>query len=73
MTESTESLHTYKYMLLDYRNHLTEVIKCEFKDDTLACERAKAIYAELCPHEIEVWHMARLVCRVDSAGLHFTS
>ncbi len=63
----------YKFMVLDHRNHLIEVLEVPFASDELACERAKAIYVERSPHAVEVWQLARFVCRMNNVGLEFTA
>ncbi len=63
----------YKFMVLDHRNHLIEVQEVPFSSDELACERAKAIYEERAPHAVEVWQIARFVCRMNDVGLHISA
>ena len=63
----------YKFMLLDHRNHLIEVQEVPIPSDELACERAKAIYVERMPHAVEVWQIARFICRMNEIGLRFSA
>lgn len=63
----------YKFMVLDHRNHLVDVIDSKFESDELACERARALYNERAPHAVEVWQIARFICRMNDVGLEFAA
>ncbi len=64
---------TYKYMLLDHRNHLIEVKRCEFEADDIACEYSRTLYGQLHPSSIEVWQGPRLICSVSADGLRLAA
>jgi hypothetical protein len=63
----------YKFMVLDHRDHLIEVLEVPFSSDVLASERAKAIYIERSAHAVEVWQSARFICRMNQVGLEFAA
>jgi hypothetical protein len=63
---------SYKFMLLDHRNHLVAVRESVHENADLACEQAKTIFAEAQSHAIEVWRGSRFICIVDENGMRFT-
>ena len=67
------SVHTtYKFMVMDHRNHLIVAKDDVFESDEQACERARAVQKESKAFAVEVWESARFICRADGYGLHFS-